>query len=66
MAGAFEEIGIGLVGDAGIRIGDLPNWLLCTRSIRWGAGGRVVPETAVLKNLADDIALAGFDVPDPT
>ncbi len=42
VAGAFEELGIDLAGDAGIRIGDLPNWLVCTRTIRWGAGGRVV------------------------
>ena len=35
--------------------------LVCTRSIRQGAGGRVVPKATVLKNLEDDIALTGFD-----
>ncbi len=60
-AGVFEELGIRLAGDAGIRIGHLPNWLGWAGSIGRGAGGRVLPEPAVFEDLADDVALVGLD-----
>ena len=60
-AGVFEELGIRLAGDAGIRIGHLPNWLGWAGSIGRGAGGRVLPEPPVFEDLADDVALVGLD-----
>ncbi len=59
--GVVEEVAVGLIGEARIAL-DCPAKSL---GRRWrpgrGTGRRVVPQAAVLEDLADDVFLAGFD-----
>ncbi len=62
----FEKARIDLVGGAAIRLAsrlNCPTGAGCTRR---GARGWVMPQVAVLEDLANDVALACFDVEDPT
>ena len=59
----FQEVGIDLVGDSGggIRLGARPNWPGWRRGPGRCAGRRVVPESAVFEDLADEVRLMGLD-----
>ena len=57
----FEEVGIDFVVEAGVALRDGSNWPGGEWGLGRGAGGRVVPEAAMLENFADDLALASLD-----
>jgi len=57
----FEEVGIDLVGDAAIGVMRRPRGLGWAGLPGRGAWGRIVPEPAMLEDLAYDVALAGLD-----
>ena len=58
-AGVFEEVGIGLEGEAGVQRANWAGWR-CRR--RRGRPGRwLVPQAAVLEDLADHVTLAGLN-----
>ena len=57
----FEEVGVDFARSTGIGIGRVAARRSRLRRPRRGARGRVVPEAAVFENLADGIALMGFD-----
>lgn len=59
----LQEVGIDLVGDSRIRSGqrDRPNCLGGWQGLGRRPGRRVVPESAVFEDLANGVALVGFD-----
>jgi len=56
-----EEIQVGHAGEAGVECRGWPNGLGVWRRSGRRAGGRIVPQAAVLEDFADDLFLAGHD-----
>ena len=59
----FEEVGIDLVGDAVIGFRHRPHGLGWAGFPGRAAWGRILPEAAVLEDLADDVVLMGLTTP---